>query len=210
MDDGTIIYEPVATTTTIPVVGYDLLTPLLNALFGPAGIISFMTVAGVVSFFGTIWFVYVVFAYMAALFFMFVYVYASIGLGKLSEEENAIIRSHEEAFAQKKQVMSQASRFAIMHERVMSENPDDWKLAIIEADIMLDQALKKRGYAGTSLGERLRSVAPSSLQSLNDAWQAHKVRNFIAHAGHEYVLTQREAQDTMKRYERVLTELGVE
>jgi len=91
----------------------------------------------------------------------------------------------------------------------VSENPDDWKLAIIEADVVLDQVLKERGFAGVSLGERLRSVSPAELPSLNDAWQAHKVRNFIAHHGHDYVLTQREAQETMIRYERVFRDLGV-
>lgn len=209
MDNSDVIYEQTATGTTIPVVGYDFLTPLLSGLFGPTGLISFVSLAGVASFFGTIWFVYVVLAYIASLFFMFLYVYASIGIGKLSEQEAAIIKAHEDAFAQKKEVMSQSPRILVIRERATSENPDDWKLAIIEADVMMDQALKQRGYAGNSLGERLRSISPSELPSLNDAWQAHKVRNFLAHAGHEYVLTQREAIETIKRYERVLDDLGV-
>jgi hypothetical protein len=90
-----------------------------------------------------------------------------------------------------------------------SSNPNDWKLAIIEADIILDDILKKQGYAGNSLGERLKSIAPSQLESLQDAWEAHKVRNNIAHQGADFILTQRLAQETITKYQRVFTEFGV-
>lgn len=203
-------YDVTATSGYIEVTTYDILTPLLQFLFGDSGLISFISVASIISFFGSIWTIYVILAYLLAIFLMYIYVHASIGIGKISEQEAAIIKGHEDAFAQKKQIQSQSSRIAIMRERVNSENPDDWKLAIIEADVILDQTLKKQGYAGTSLGERLRSISTTQLPSLNDAWQAHKVRNFIAHAGDDYVLTQREAQDTIVRFERVLRELGVE
>lgn len=188
---------------------YDILTPLLQLLFGETGLITFISLAAIISFFSTVWAVYVVLAYLLSILLMYIYVYASIGIGKISEQEEAIIKSHEAAFAQKKEIQSSSSRIAIMQERVQSENPDDWKLAIIEADIMLDKSLKKLGYAGTSLGERLRGLTTAQLPSLNDAWQAHKVRNFIAHAGDEYILTQREAQETLIRFERVFRDLGV-
>jgi hypothetical protein len=101
------------------------------------------------------------------------------------------------------------SRFDDIKKHIVSDNPNDWKLAIIEADIVLDEALKKSGYAGISLGERLKSISPSHLKSLDDAWQAHKVRNQIAHGGADFVLTRRLAEDTIKQYRRVFTELGV-
>jgi len=90
-----------------------------------------------------------------------------------------------------------------------SDNPNDWKLAIIEADIILDEALKKAGFGGGSLGERLRSISPAQLPSLDDAWQAHKVRNQIAHGGADFILTKRLAEDTIKQYRRVFTDLGI-
>ena len=96
-----------------------------------------------------------------------------------------------------------------MIEHSTSDNPTDWKLAIIEADIILDEILKEAGYGGASLGERLRSISPTQLESLDDAWQAHKVRNQIAHGGADFILTQRLAQDTIKQYRRVFYELGL-
>jgi len=96
-----------------------------------------------------------------------------------------------------------------MTNHIASDNPNDWKLAIIEADILLDQTLKAKGFVGISLGERLRSISPAQLQSLDDAWQAHKVRNQIAHAGADFVLTRRLAEETIKQYRRVFAELGI-
>ena len=88
-----------------------------------------------------------------------------------------------------------------------SENPSDWKLAILEADTILDSLVQKMGYRGENLGERLKAVEPSDFETLNEAWEAHKVRNAIAHeAGYE--LTQREAKRVLKLFENVFKEFG--
>ena len=92
-------------------------------------------------------------------------------------------------------------------ERYMSDNmPDMWKLGIIEADNMLDQNLKNIGYMGTSMGDRLKSA---NFKSIDLAWEAHKVRNNIAHAGVNFHLTEREARKAFVMYETVLKDLKV-
>jgi hypothetical protein len=54
------------------------------------------------------------------------------------------------------------------------------QLAVLEADKLLDHALKHRGYAGQTMGDRLKSARGSFMN--NDAvWQAHKLRNRLAH-----------------------------
>lgn len=196
-------------TTTIPMVGYDYLTPLLRLLFGEGGLISSISVEGFVGFLSSVWTIYAIIAYAFALLFMYLYVKASIGLGELSEEESRIIANNEQAFRSRNEINSQSPRLSIIQNRIESEDPNDWKLAIIEADVILDQALKRRGYGGTSLGERLKSISPTMLQSLDDAWQAHKVRNFIAHGDHEFVLTPKVAKETIVRYQRVFAELEI-
>ncbi len=90
-----------------------------------------------------------------------------------------------------------------------SDSPNDWRLAIIEADIILDDTLKSKGYIGNSLGERLKSISPNQLASIDDAWEAHKVRNRIAHDGADFVLTKRIVDDTLARYQNVFREFGV-
>lgn len=56
------------------------------------------------------------------------------------------------------------------------------KIAIIEADKLVDNILKKGGIKGSTLGERLRNtekLVPREVYS--NMWEAHKVRNMIVH-----------------------------
>ena len=93
-------------------------------------------------------------------------------------------------------------------EHANSENPNDWRQAILEADVMLDDAITNRGYTGDGLGEKMKQVERGDINSIDDAWEAHKVRNRIAHEGSSYELTQRETRRTISLYEKVLRELG--
>lgn len=87
-----------------------------------------------------------------------------------------------------------------------SENHADWRLAILEADIMLDDMLVLRGYQGEGVGERLKQVDRNSFKTLDKAWEAHKVRNTIAHAGSDFELTQRETRRVIDMYKQVFEE----
>jgi hypothetical protein len=97
-------------------------------------------------------------------------------------------------------------RWEKVKEHVASENPNDWRLAIIEADIMLDELVTRMGYQGQTLGDRLKQATRGDIQSIDAAWEAHKVRNQIAHAGSDYILTQREAQRVIDLYASVFRE----
>lgn len=82
----------------------------------------------------------------------------------------------------------------------------NWRQAIIEADIMLDDMLTVQGYDGSSVGEKLKSVEPADFNTLQYAWAAHKIRNEIAHKGQEYILTEREARQAMQWFKSVFAE----
>ena len=91
---------------------------------------------------------------------------------------------------------------------VVSQTPAEWRLAIIEADVMLDELVKAVHKAeGESLGERLKNIEPSDFETLNEAWEAHKVRNRIAHEP-QYELTPKELRDTIGRYRAVFEEFN--
>jgi cell division protein FtsL len=89
---------------------------------------------------------------------------------------------------------------------VNSHNSNDWRQAILEADIILDEMVLKMGYKGNSLGERLKNVESSNFLTLDKAWEAHKVRNRIAHRGTGYILGKDEAERVIKLYEQVFQE----
>ena len=87
------------------------------------------------------------------------------------------------------------------------DNQSDWKQAIIEADNLLDEMVAAMPYPGENLGERLKNVEPSDFLTLQDAWEAHKVRNQVAHES-GFTLTRREARRVMELYERVFREFN--
>ena len=87
-----------------------------------------------------------------------------------------------------------------------SSHPSDWRRAILEADIMLNDLLRERGYAGESVGEQLRGASPFHFTSLDLAWQAHKTRNDVAHGGESFPLSERDARATVVLYRRVFEE----
>ncbi|MBI1999417.1 MAG: hypothetical protein HYS74_02065 [Parcubacteria group bacterium] len=87
-----------------------------------------------------------------------------------------------------------------------SPNESDWRLAIIEADSMLENILDKMGYIGATIGDRLKGIEQSDFLTLNEAWEAHKVRNRIAHEGTAFRLTKREADRVINLFRKVFEE----
>lgn len=93
--------------------------------------------------------------------------------------------------------------------KLLSDNQSDWRLAIIEADIYLDRVLDQKGFYGDTLGDKFKQISPEQLPSIQIAWEAHKVRNRIAHDGSGFVLTMPEARRVLSYYEIVFRDLGV-
>jgi len=161
------------------------------------------------SFLNTVWSGYAIIAYIFCIFMLVLYVYASVRKKSYDDLQTQKLRDAEQMYNEKYNGVAHSSRLKDVFAHIESENPNDWKLAIIEADIILDDTLKQKGYLGSSLGERLKSISSGQLESLNDAWEAHKVRNRIAHDGADFVLTKRIAQDTIVHYQKVFSEFGV-
>lgn len=93
--------------------------------------------------------------------------------------------------------------------KLLSDNQSDWRLAIIEADIYLDRVLDQKGFYGDTLGDKLKQIDPEKLPSVQIAWEAHKVRNRIAHDGSDFTLTMPEARRVLSYYEIVFRDLEV-
>ena len=97
-------------------------------------------------------------------------------------------------------------RWSKILEHIDSPNQNDWKQAIIDADVILDDLVTKLGYRGESLGEKLKRVNKGDFKSLDEAWSAHKVRNNIAHDGSGFSLNQLEAKRVIDLYRKVFEE----
>jgi hypothetical protein len=90
-----------------------------------------------------------------------------------------------------------------------SASPGDWRLAIIEADSMLEDLVVQLGYSGESLGERLKNVNNGDFPDLQAAWEVHLVRNKIAHEGLAYHLAERDKRHIHNLYQKIFTNAGI-
>lgn len=99
-----------------------------------------------------------------------------------------------------------AERFQHVLNLVDSENSNDWRQAIIEADILLGILLDKQGYQGEGIGEKLKRVEKSDFVTVDEAWEAHRVRNSLAHEGTNYALSKREAKRVVQLYKHAFEE----
>ncbi|HSE56669.1 MAG TPA: hypothetical protein VLB02_01130 [Candidatus Paceibacterota bacterium] len=96
-----------------------------------------------------------------------------------------------------------------MRRRMLSDDESEWRLGIIEADILLDRTLTKKGYQGDTLSDKLKQIGPEKIASVQLAWEAHKIRNRIAHEGADFTFTLPEVRRALANFEAVFKELGV-
>lgn len=99
-------------------------------------------------------------------------------------------------------------QWAKILKRLETENETEYKLAVIEADSLLDEILKKMGIEGEVLGEKLKQLKlkPGILPNFEEVWQAHKIRNNIVHdPGYRLNLT--EAKKVISIYEQTFRDL---
>ncbi len=145
-------------------------------------------------------------AFISLLFIMGI-IYASFKAGQIKRAQ--IIKEKMQEITTKKTVEAKKSenkKWKKVLEHVSSANPSDWRLAILEADILLGDLLTKLNYKGESIGEQLKSVDRLDFQTLDLAWEAHKIRNGIAHEGSDYVLSPNEAKRVIGLFQEVFTE----
>lgn len=100
-------------------------------------------------------------------------------------------------------------KWKLVEEHINSDDANKWKLAILEADIILSELLDSLNLRGESVGEKLKMVEASDFDHIEQAWEAHKIRNAIAHQGSDFLLTKREAQRVLSLYESVFKEFEI-
>ncbi len=164
---------------------------------------------GVLGFFIGFWHVFSIISFMVSALLLFGIIYAKIRWEELHHAQIHRLDhlDHEYAHASSHGSKNQRWEDALAH--ITSDNPNDWRLAIIEADIMLEELLNSLGFPGLTIGDKLKRASPQFFKTIEDAWTAHKVRNDIAHRGTDFVLTQRIAKETLEHYRRVFDEFDI-
>ncbi|PIR44155.1 hypothetical protein COV23_01200 [Candidatus Wolfebacteria bacterium CG10_big_fil_rev_8_21_14_0_10_31_9] len=85
-------------------------------------------------------------------------------------------------------------------------NQKELHLAIIKADSLVDNILKQEGCPGDDMGERLRTFNKDSFKCLDKLWEAHKIRNKLAHEP-DFKISESEARKILDLYYDSLEEL---
>lgn len=145
-------------------------------------------------------------ALIITVFLIYVIIYSKIKIKDVEKLEQSKFNptgSHVEVAGQDNSLVAQWQE---VQRHINSTNPSDWRLAILEADIMLDEILEKQGYQGDTIGDKLKGVDKSDMLSLDAAWEAHKIRNQIAHEGVSFQINEREAKRVVGLFQKVFEE----
>ena len=160
------------------------------------------------AFFTSFFFWLQVVSLFVSLFLILGIIYSSIRINHIRKKEKEALRAAEVPVSatETEPVIIANPRWEHVQSLILSESEQDWRIAIMEADIMLNDMMTRMQYGGDTLGEKLKSVEKSDFTTIDDAWDAHKVRNEIAHKGNEYILSKREVDRTIRLYQKVFEE----
>jgi hypothetical protein len=78
------------------------------------------------------------------------------------------------------------SRWAEIERLTASGSEMNLKMAVMEADKLLDHALKALAIPGATLGERLKYAA-YTYPKIRNVWNAHRLRNQLVHESSFYL-----------------------
>jgi hypothetical protein len=176
---------------------------IYTAIFHPTVEVNFAALAT------NIWVLISVIAYIVSLILIGMLVYFSLRLYQIVDEDALHYTTISKEVAD---TALEHSRWSHIRALIESPQESDWRQAIIEADIMLDELLSKLGYVGQGVGDKLKLARETRGQhhfrTLDEAWEAHFVRNEIAHRGSEYKLSDQLAYRTIAHYENIFREFN--
>ena len=98
-------------------------------------------------------------------------------------------------------------RWQVIMKKFSMGSSDSIRVAIIEADSLVDEALKQRNIQGDHFADRLEKLDAEEFRTLDRLWNAHRIRNDLAHTP-GFVLTAHDAKSVLESYEAFLKELG--
>jgi len=82
----------------------------------------------------------------------------------------------------------------------------NYSTAVLKADSLMDESMKRIGVKGGTTGERINN-AVGYLSNINGTWDAHKLRNKIAHE-HNSEPSEDECKKALRQFKKALKDLG--
>lgn len=97
-------------------------------------------------------------------------------------------------------------RWLAIEKQLDRTQPASFHLCVLNADKLLDQALKERGVKGETMGERMKA-AKNTWSNANNVWAAHKLRNQIAHES-DVQVSYEDARRALGAFKQALKDVG--
>jgi hypothetical protein len=156
--------------------------------------------------------------FFLGMFFLTIICYTFVRLFEIRKKEHAHLHHEMEEYMHNKAEYekrlqeevggSKNERWGKTLNYLFSQHSSDWKLAIVEADSMLEELMDTLGFKGENLGDKLKSANQDNFPQLSNAWEIHTIRNKIAHEGLSFELTQHEAKRVIALYEQIFHNYG--
>lgn len=184
-----------------------ILRPVTEPVTAPQ-IVEYLQTASAPGVYDTLferWSVFVALSLFVSLLLAALIIYCSIRIFQVRQMERRRFAALQRTVAAHDVPKTQL-RWNRILEQAHSEDPQSWRLAILEADIMLNELLDTLGYKGETMADKMRAVDRANFNTIDLAWEVHKIRNKVAHAGVALELNSREVRRIMSLYERVFRE----
>ncbi|HEY1041222.1 MAG TPA: hypothetical protein VGE63_00650 [Candidatus Paceibacterota bacterium] len=125
--------------------------------------------------------------------------YSYIRIKEIKKEEdekwtNFFVRKYETQQAQ-------PSRWETIRGLFLSDAEEKWRLAIIEADSLIEELLRAKGVPGATFADMLKANPPFLAPVIQQVWGVHIMRNRIAHEGLMFKVDRRLANHAYQVYE---------
>lgn len=98
------------------------------------------------------------------------------------------------------------SKWMAVESQLKQGDENSFTLCVLNADKLLDQALRDRGIKGNTMGERMKSFQGKWTNG-NGVWAAHKLRNRIAHET-DVTVDHTRARQALVAYKQALKDVG--
>lgn len=97
-------------------------------------------------------------------------------------------------------------RWRAIQKKASLASPDSLRMAVIEADSLVNDVLEQLGFEGKHMADRLANLNPEEYTTLNAILRAHRVRNDLVHTP-AFFLSPEDAQKLLSDYEAFLKEV---
>jgi hypothetical protein len=98
------------------------------------------------------------------------------------------------------------SKWLAIENQLKRDEVSSFHLCVLNADKLLDQALRERGIKGETMGERMKTIK-DTWTNANAVWTAHKLRNQIAHES-DVQVSYDDARRALASFKQALKDVG--